>query len=59
VLDAVGVVLVSVLKEPLEVVCRRPYRVPIIVRGDRDVPHARAVYFLATVLVATGHGRGP
>jgi hypothetical protein len=59
VFDAVGVVLVSLLKEPLEVVCRRPYRVPVIVCGDRDVPHARAVRFLATVLVAAGHGRGP
>jgi hypothetical protein len=56
--DRVGVVWASLLKEPLEVVCSQPRRAPTVTCGGRDVPHARATHFPATVLVVTGHDHG-
>jgi hypothetical protein len=43
------VVWASLLKKPLEVVCRRPRRVPATARDGRDAPHARAAHFPTAV----------
>jgi hypothetical protein len=57
--DGVGVVWASLLKEPLEVVRRRPHRASTAARGARDAPQARATCFLAMILITMGHGGGP
>jgi hypothetical protein len=59
VLDRVGMVWASLLKEPLEVVYGHPCRAPTTVRGGRDASHARAARFPAMVLVTASCGRGP
>jgi hypothetical protein len=59
VLNGVCVVWAGLLKESLEVVCRRSCLVLATACGNRDVPHAKAACFLVVATIIAVCGRNP
>jgi hypothetical protein len=57
--DGVCMVWTGLLKEPIEVICRWPYRVLVTVHGGRDASHIGASHLQVAAVITAGRGRGP